>query len=78
MRDARHVEPLLAYPDDLDAPLGDLALDAVLCRRDGLPGLAAALDGALGGEPLRVCYLGGSVTEQRSTTQRPTCITRWA
>ena len=75
MREARRVEPLLAYPDDLDAPLGDLELGAVLCERDGLPGLAAALEGALVSDPMRVCYLGGSVTEQRAG-YRPR-VTQW-
>lgn len=71
----RRTDPLLAYPDEWSAVLGDLALETVLKRRGGLPRLSAAMDGALGAEPLRVCYLGGSVTEQRAG-YRPR-VTRW-
>jgi lysophospholipase L1-like esterase len=54
-----------------------LALNALLAPRAGLPRLAAALEGASldRSEPLRVCYLGGSVTEQRNG-YRPR-VTKW-
>ena len=64
------------YPAESWLPvLGDLELGAVLEQRAGLPRLAAALDGQFGDEPLRVCYLGGSVTEQ-SAGYRPR-VTQW-
>eukprot|EP00966_Prymnesium_polylepis_P331624 7387207-Prymnesium_polylepis.1 len=69
------VDTALAYPEEYAAPLHGLALDAVLDRRDGLPRTAAALRGGLGAEPLRVCYLGGSVTEQKAG-YRPR-VTKW-
>ena len=75
MRVVRTADAQLAFPDECFAVLGDLSMDSVVKRRDGLPRLAAALGGALNGEPLRVCYLGGSVTEQR-TGYRPR-VTRW-
>ena len=51
-----------------------IPLDAIVQQRDGLPKLASTLrDGS--SEPLRVCFLGGSVTEQRSG-YRPR-VTQW-
>lgn len=75
MRAIRGADAQLAFPDECLTVVGDLGIDAVVQHRDGLPRLAAALGGALHGEPLRVCYLGGSVTEQR-TGYRPR-VTRW-
>jgi lysophospholipase L1-like esterase len=65
----------LAFPEDFAAPLRDLGLDTILAPRAGLPRLAAALSGTFAPEPLRVCYLGGSVTEQRAG-YRPR-VSRW-
>lgn len=68
--------PLL-LPPALLMPLQRMPLAQCLERRSGLPRLGAALgDGiAAGAEPLRVCYLGGSVTEQKAGW-RPR-VTRW-
>ena len=56
--------------------LGGLVLGEVLEPRDGLPRTSVALRGAVGTkDPLRVCFLGGSVTEQR-TGYRPR-VTKW-
>ena len=67
----------LAYPERFAAGLGDLALPDVLTRRAGLPRLAAAIATPrdADAQPLRVCYMGGSVTEQRSG-YRPR-VTSW-
>ena len=68
----------LGYPEKFGVCSGDLALEELLMPRAGLPRTAAALEGSPleeAGEPLRVCYLGGSVTEQR-TGYRPR-VTKW-
>ncbi len=62
------------WPDQCAEALGSLTLDAVLERRGGLPSLSAMLNGTASA-PLRVCYLGGSVTEQRGG-YRPR-VTEW-
>ena len=56
--------PLLAHPPQLWDWCADVMLSEVLQPRDGLPRLVQSLDG--GCRRLRVCYLGGSVTEQSS------------
>ena len=71
----RAVPSVLAFPSEWTKPLGRLALDTVLEQRGGLPRLATALGGGLGQEPVLICYLGGSVTEQRNG-YRP-CVTKW-
>uniref|UniRef100_A0A7S0NNL2 SGNH hydrolase-type esterase domain-containing protein n=1 Tax=Calcidiscus leptoporus TaxID=127549 RepID=A0A7S0NNL2_9EUKA len=75
----RCIDPALAYPNSLNALVGALKLEEVLTPRAGLPRLSAALVGKCPGigldGPLRVCYLGGSVTEQR-VGYRPR-VTRW-
>ena len=75
VRAVRAADPMLKYPDAFDAPMVGLGTDSVIEPCNGLPRLAAALLGSLGKEPLRVCYLGGSITEQR-TGYRPR-VTRW-
>ena len=53
----------LTFPESLAAALTDVDERAVLARNDGLPRLDAALRTR---SALRVCYLGGSVTEQKA------------
>lgn len=67
--------PPLKYPHEWISVLEDLPLDAVLKVRGGLPRLRAVLNDELGADPLRVCFLGGSVTEQK-TGYRPR-VTKW-
>lgn len=69
------LHPLLVEPPAVcTSALSSVALGEVLQRRDGLPRLSATLR-QTSSDPLRVCYLGGSVTEQRSG-YRPR-VTRW-
>ena len=69
----------LALPSELLRPLEQVPLAHCLQRRRGLPRLGAALQEGVptesesrtpskttGVQPLRVCYLGGSVTEQKA------------
>ena len=53
----------LAFPEPLAASLINVDERAMLARNGGLPLLDAAL---LARSALRVCYLGGSVTEQKA------------
>ena len=53
----------LAFPQALAGPLTAVDQAAVLTPNGGLPLLATALAAR---SPLRVCYLGGSVTEQKA------------
>jgi len=53
----------LAFPKALAGTLAAVDQDAVLTPNGGLPLLATALAAR---SPLRVCYLGGSVTEQKA------------
>ena len=69
------LHPLLTEPPAAcTAALEGVSLGEVLEQRSGLPRLSAVLHGGTP-EPLRVCYLGGSVTEQRNG-YRPR-VTRW-
>ena len=74
---ARHVAPpSLTYPEQFEATLRGVILESVLKQRAGLPRLASALEhSGRTREPLRICYLGGSVTEQRNG-YRPR-VTTW-
>ena len=74
MRDLSQSSPPLRSPDAFYSAAQSIPLDAIVQQRDGLPKLASTLrDGS--SEPLRVCFLGGSVTEQRSG-YRPR-VTQW-
>jgi hypothetical protein len=66
---------VLSHPLEWMVPLSNLPLDAVLQHRGGLPRLAKALNGEGPEGPLQVCFLGGSVTEQR-TGYRPR-VMKW-
>jgi lysophospholipase L1-like esterase len=57
---------MLLYPDALDGVLEGVTVSTILEQRDGLPRTSAALRGDGSDDALRVCFLGGSVTEQRS------------
>ena len=63
LQQLKTTSPGLAFPQELAGPLTAVNQAAVLTPNGGLPLLAATLAAR---SPLRVCYLGGSVTEQKA------------
>ncbi|KAL1524392.1 hypothetical protein AB1Y20_019287 [Prymnesium parvum] len=66
MRALRGTDASLSFPEEWLAPLRGLLLEELLHLRSGLPRLRDTLRGRGGTDALRVCFLGGSVTEQRN------------